>query len=145
MYTFELKSIERFDCILMNNEINSDNEPEFKGLRVKAYMDLVFASDCLTTVDHVVAHDVVASHIPHSLNPIWRSKYPVVFKKQRGKLLLSAKQFQKKNVLSWNPNISEATKLLILPVTPIDESNAEGAGAVVLQLVLECGVMSING
>jgi hypothetical protein len=66
MCTFELNSIERHDCILMNNKISSDNDPEFKGLRVSAYMDLVFAADCLTTVDHVVAHDVVASHIPQS-------------------------------------------------------------------------------
>jgi hypothetical protein len=135
MYNFESISIERYDCILMNNKITSDNEPEFKGKRVEAYIDLVFSSDILTTVDHVVAHDSVASHIPPSLNTVWRSNYPALFKKQRGKLLLCAKQFQKKTVLTWNPQIGEATKLLILPVTPIDESNSEGAGAVVLQLL----------
>jgi hypothetical protein len=31
----------------MNNKINSDNDPEFKGLRVLASMDLVFAADCI--------------------------------------------------------------------------------------------------
>jgi hypothetical protein len=72
----------------MNNKISSDNDPEFKGLRVLAYMDLVFAADCLTTVDHVVAHDVVASHIPQSLNPFWRSNYPALLKKQRGPISL---------------------------------------------------------
>jgi hypothetical protein len=71
MRTFELNSIERSDCILMNTNVVCDNEPEFKGLRVLAYMDLVFASDCLTTIDHCVAHNIlVASHIPPSLNPV---------------------------------------------------------------------------
>jgi hypothetical protein len=71
MCTFELNSIEQYDCILMNNNFVCDNEPEFNGLPVLAYMDLLFASDCLTTIDHCVAHNIlVASHIPPSLNPV---------------------------------------------------------------------------
>jgi hypothetical protein len=64
-----------------------------------------------------------------------------MLKKQRGKLLLSANHFQNKNALLWNPQVGEATKLIILPVTSIDEENAEGAGALVLQLTLESGVV----
>eukprot|EP00978_Attheya_sp_CCMP212_P049423 scaffold662564_cov161-Attheya_sp.AAC.1 len=63
-------------------------------------------------------------------------------KAQRSKLLLAAKSFQRKTVNSWNPHSGKAAKLLILPVTPIDEGNAAGAGAVVLQLLIESGIMT---
>eukprot|EP00978_Attheya_sp_CCMP212_P011984 scaffold29690_cov59-Attheya_sp.AAC.11 len=52
------------DCLLMNSNVSCDNAPEMSGSRVKAYMDLLLSVDVLKTIDHCVAKDVVASHIP---------------------------------------------------------------------------------
>jgi hypothetical protein len=141
MPCFEDINVSRVDCLLMNSNVSCDNAPEMSGSRVKAYMDLLLSADVMKTIDHCVAKDVVASHIPPVLNQPYRHEICAMTKKQRSHLLAKAKKFQQKSVELWNPQINEASKLLILNVTPIDEGDAKGAGTVVLQLLIEAGVL----
>eukprot|EP00978_Attheya_sp_CCMP212_P004430 scaffold9688_cov60-Attheya_sp.AAC.1 len=64
MPSFEDINASRVDCLLMNSNVSHDNAPEMSGSRVKAYMDLLLSADVMKTIDHCVAKDVVASHIP---------------------------------------------------------------------------------
>eukprot|EP00978_Attheya_sp_CCMP212_P037870 scaffold182334_cov61-Attheya_sp.AAC.1 len=108
-----LHKLESGPRIFGERNISRDNAPEMSGSRVKPYMDLLLLADVMKTIYHCVAKDVVASHIPPLLNQPYWHEICAMTKKQRSNL--------------------EASKLLILNMTPIDEGDAEGAGTVVLQ------------
>ena len=57
------------------------------------------------------------------------------------KLFNKAKKNQKLSVLKWNPHIDEPTKSIYLGLVGIDESAAKECGAILLDLLLRCGVL----
>ena len=52
-----------------------------------------------------------------------------------------AESFQKSSVLKWNPHIDRPSKLVYLRLVGIDESASKECGAILLDLLLRCGVL----
>jgi hypothetical protein len=70
-----------------------------------------------------------------------RSKFLVQFHRERMQLLLNARSYQRRITEKWNPKHNALTPLLLLPETPFDDMTRMGNGGILLQFMLQFGLL----
>ena len=126
--------------------------PDFLGKRVTSYLKWLKLSNTLIVIKKAFPACASGNVDEKSVDPFERclSEFEHTLLQQFSelcatnegeKMFSKAIFFQKLSVLKWNPHIDEPTKSIYLGLVGIDESAAKECGAILLDLLLRCGVL----
>jgi hypothetical protein len=130
-------------AFINHENIPQSPTPDFTGQRVATYRHLTRLARDVNSFGYVFRHkDGCYKHQPDFFdNDLLYMMNDICSKRRAKDLFDSCYEFKKKSVRAWNVAAGLVTKSLLLGVVGIDEGNAEGAMACVLDLLLKYNVL----
>jgi hypothetical protein len=126
--------------------------PDFSGERVASYQSWLKLANTLLSlqrsfpvtsqIDSTTTDEDPFASCPSTFLRTKLTKFLNLCATDDGRQLFKhARDLQKLSILKWNPHIDDPTKSIYLGLVGIDKSASTECGAILLDLLLRCGVM----